>query len=320
VTYSELPGDASRRRYTRLSSGGETRILLEGPDPGENAAWLHMGRELRNGGFPLPEIHAWDLGAGLFLMEDLGDTHLADLEGGGEAGEFASACREAAAVLAGLHDRGWGCLRPVMRLVAPPYDAEFVWASEWSYFLEGAGLLGLNVPSGGALAGEGRKIAALAGCERERSFIHRDFQSRNVLVKDGRPRFIDWQGGRLGPPYYDLASLLYDPYTDLSPGERREIGAAYLAARETPAGADEYADRTRFFGIVRLMQAAGAYAHLAAARGKPAFARYLPRALARVRELLGDLPGGAFPGLSAFLDDYLARLPQVLDGMGICAL
>jgi aminoglycoside/choline kinase family phosphotransferase len=314
-----LPGDASRRRYTRLTSGGETRILLEGPDPAENGAWFAMGRELKGGGFPLPEILAWDLGPGLFLMEDLGDVHLADLEPArGDA--FPAACRGAAAALAGLHERGWECLAPVSAVLAPPYDAGFVLAFEWSYFLAGARLLGAEGAFEAELAPEGRKLAALAGSERERTFIHRDYQSRNILVKDGAVFMIDWQGGRLGPPFYDLASLIYDPYTDLAAGARQALLEDYLAARDACGRLDEYSDKTRFFGLMRLMQAAGAYAHLAAARGLTAYARFLPRALSRARELLRDLPGGVFAGLAAFLEDYQALLPRVLERMGLCAL
>ncbi|MDR2612353.1 MAG: phosphotransferase [Deltaproteobacteria bacterium] len=333
VSASPLPGDASRRRYTRLVSGGETRILLEGPDPAENRAWLSIGRLLREGGFPLPEIHAWDLGRGLFLLEDLGDEHLSDLacsrggEGGGDAGAPDEAClacyREAARVLARLHNRGWDLLASAWEEVAPRYDAEFVFLFEWTYFLEGARLLGFPGGFEDRLAPEGRKIAALSGCELERAFMHRDFQSRNILVRDGRPFLIDWQGGRLGPPYYDLASLVYDPYVDLPAPFQWEILNEYLDAREGLAGSagaalrGEYEGKIRFFGMVRLMQAAGAYAHLAAARGKPAYARFLPRALDRALDLASELPRGVFSGVQGFLEDYRARLPRLLAGLGL---
>ncbi|MDR1038431.1 MAG: phosphotransferase [Deltaproteobacteria bacterium] len=356
LSATPLPGDASRRRYTRLDSGDETRILLESPDPVENAAWFLEGRRLLKEGFPLPEIMAWNLERGFFLVEDLGDVHLSDLEpppvswegggllpsegaaggapkregeggdhGGGDGGpaadsgfdpetEFACACRKAAQVLAALHDRGWQCLAPVADAVAPPYDAEFVLAHEWSYFLDGARLMGMEGTFERELAQEGRKIAALAASERERSFIHRDFQSRNVLVRDGEVYLIDWQGGRLGPPFYDLASFVFDPYTELTLAAREDIAYAYLAARVSPHDTDDWRGRTRFFGLVRLMQAAGAYAHLARARGKPNFLRYLPRAVWRARQLARDMPEGLLPGLCSFLDDYLARLPGMLGG------
>jgi aminoglycoside/choline kinase family phosphotransferase len=306
---------------------------MEGPDPSENATWFQEGRKLHAGGFPLPEIMGWDLARGFFLLEDLGDVLLCYLEPGAAAagagpgggsfeadGEFAVRCRRAAEVMAALHDGGWAALAPVVDVVAPPYDAGFVLAHEWSYFLSGARLMGMEGDFERTLAAEGRKIAALAGSELERSFIHRDFQSRNVLVREGGIFLVDWQGGRLGPPYYDLASLIFDPYTDLSLDAREDVAAAYLAARASRPGADEWRGRTRFFGMVRLMQAAGAYAHLAAAWGKPEYARYLPRALVRARALSDDMPGGSFPGLTAFFDDYLSKLPGMLDGVGTCAL
>ncbi|MDR3153241.1 MAG: phosphotransferase [Deltaproteobacteria bacterium] len=318
IAAARLPGDASPRGYARLKSAGETRILMEGPDRLENRAWLSVGRRLWEAGFPVPEIHDWDLDLGYFLLEDLGDSHLCDLEGK-DCAAFAAAAKAASETLASFHDRAWECLAPVHDLLQARYDSDFMLRSEWNYFLEGARLLGVPGSSGKALAAEGRKLAALSGCERERSFIHRDYQSRNILVTGRGVRIIDWQGGRLGPPFYDLASLLYDPYTDLGPADRSGLVADYLAARKTPASGDEYLDKTRFFGLVRLMQAAGAYAHLAA-RGLTSYARFLPRALGRSLEIALELPQGVFPGVVGFLEGYQARLPRILSGLGVCAL
>jgi hypothetical protein len=190
-----------------------------------------------------------------------------------------------------------------------------VFRHEWTYFLDGAELLGLPAGAGARLAPEGRKLAALAGCERELVFIHRDYQSRNLMAAPGGIRVIDWQGGRLGPPFYDLASLIYDPYADLSPEAGGGILAAYLEARESRRDPREYTDRIRFFGLMRLMQASGAYSHLAALRGRPSYAGYLDRSLRRALALARDLPPGVFPGTVGFIEDYLARLPGMLEAL-----
>jgi hypothetical protein len=218
--------------------------------------------------------------------------------------------------MAAWHGRGWQAVSPVRDLAGQRYDAGFVYEHEWLYFLEGAELMG--VPGGfrAALDQEGRKLASLCGLELDPVFIHRDFQSRNVMMKGRSAVLVDWQGSRLGPPFYDLGSLVYDPYVDLPAGAPAEILGRYLEARGAPAGRPEYEDRTRFFGMVRLLQAAGAYAHLSRERGLSPFAAFLPRAVERALGLASSLPH-VFPGLTAFLDDYAARLPGLLAGMGV---
>ncbi|MDR1546065.1 MAG: phosphotransferase, partial [Deltaproteobacteria bacterium] len=142
------------------------------------------------------------------------------------------------------------------------------------------------------------QAAQPAGEERP-ALIHRDFQSRNVMLHQGRCRFVDWQGARLGPPAYDLASLLWDPYVELSEAERSAVLEAYLQARRRRPDQGRFEASLKAAGVMRLMQASAAYVHLTKLRGRPQFAPYLAPALSRLGALTEDLT--AFPQIRALI-------------------
>lgn len=131
-----------------------------------------------------------------------------------------------------------------------------------------------------------RGLAALP-----RQLVHRDFQSQNILIRDGEACFIDFQGMRPGLAQYDLASLLCDPYVEISAAERSQLLAAYKdIVRESGAGVPEDFDRVFWrCAVQRLMQALGAYGFLSIHRGKPAFRAHVAPALIRLREALANL-------------------------------
>ena len=136
-------------------------------------------------------------------------------------------------------------------------------------------------------------------------FMHRDCQSRNIMLKEGRPRLIDFQGGRVGPPGYDLASLLFDPYVRLETGLRTACCDQYQQRRLELGDFDGEAFRRTwpFLTACRLMQALGAYAFLSGVRGKPRFLKYLPVALGSLGELLSDEKFAFMPELRGLVKD-----------------
>jgi len=132
------------------------------------------------------------------------------------------------------------------------------------------------------------RLAALPRC-----FVHRDFQSQNIVIKDGTACFIDFQGMRPGLPQYDLASLLYDPYVRLPESERTELLNHYLEAL-TDLGQTPAADFMAIYDLCamqRLMQALGAYGFLGHVKDRPHFLEHIPGALASLREVLIRIPG-----------------------------
>jgi aminoglycoside/choline kinase family phosphotransferase len=124
-----------------------------------------------------------------------------------------------------------------------------------------------------------------------RQLVHRDFQSQNILIRNGEAVFIDFQGMRPGLAQYDLASLLCDPYVEISGDERASL-LNYYRELQPDADTDVREKFERIFwqcAVQRLMQALGAYGFLSIHRGKPAFRAHVTPALIRLREALASL-------------------------------
>ncbi len=118
-----------------------------------------------------------------------------------------------------------------------------------------------------------------------RVLVHRDFQSQNILIRNGQAYLIDFQGMRPGLAEYDLASLLYDPYVDLSQAERAELIEHYRG-RQTENGLTidgDFDDTLRLCAMQRLMQALGAYGFLGLVKGHKEFLQYIPAAMKSLR-------------------------------------
>ena len=129
--------------------------------------------------------------------------------------------------------------------------------------------------------------------EQPRALIHRDFQSQNVVVKEGVPCLIDFQGMRPGLVQYDLASLLYDPYVDLT-AEEQESLLAHYAAQWRAQGGEIPADFREVYDLCamqRLMQALGAYGFLGHVRERAHFLAHIPVAMARLSGVVARIPG-----------------------------
>ncbi len=122
-----------------------------------------------------------------------------------------------------------------------------------------------------------------------RVLVHRDFQSQNIILRNGQAHLIDFQGMRPGLAAYDLASLLFDPYVELSPAERAEL-ASYYQERGGPTSRDF--DRVlRLCAMQRLMQALGAYGFLGLVKGHRTFLEHIPVALQSLRVIVDEIDG-----------------------------
>src|SRR4029434_7332745 len=149
---------------------------------------------------------------------------------------------------------------------------------------------------------EKEKIAQLASlpalteiADRLASFprvlVHRDFQSQNIIIRNGQAHLIDFQGMRPGLAEYDLASLVFDPYVELSGPGRSEL-ISYYRQKQTDNGrtVDTQFDNTlQLCTMQRLMQALGAYGFLGLVRGHDHFLRYVPRAVRSLREIVAKI-------------------------------
>ena len=300
VEAEPLAGDGGGRRYFRLR--GRELVVLSGPDPAENLAWLRIGRHLWFQGLPLPRIYDYDLDRGFFLLEDLGDERLADPP------DKTDHYPEAARLLARFHLKGAEGFNPAWGHQTKAYDARMATEQEINYYLNSliAGYLGLGRPSG--LGEEARRLGRLAAPgPAERVLMHRDYQGRNLMLKAGRIHIIDWQGARPGPAAYDLASLIEEtPYVPLSEERKAETVAAYIRARGTGAWRKTFKRELAILSAVRMMQALGAYGKFVLA-GKSKFESYISPLLRRLAEQMGHPALAGFPRLRRVTEEALIQ-------------
>ncbi|MGA8571207.1 MAG: aminoglycoside phosphotransferase family protein [Desulfobaccales bacterium] len=296
----DLAGDGSDRRFFRLL-GSPTVVLLHHPQPtalkvNENDSYFHLGRHLRRQGAPVPEIYEYCREEGWLLLEDLGDIHLAAAvarENGGE--QLRYWYRQALDILVTLQVGGKEGFDPAWCFDTAVMHRPFLWERECGYFVRAylQGYAGLKLEMDD-LAPDFERLLTRALPPAPNFFLHRDFQSRNLMIKNGRIRVIDFQGGRLGPLGYDLAALLIDPYVNLKPLLQEELLAAYLdLLEERLPGLDRQAFQEQYWhlALCRNLQILGAFGYLTRERGKSGFSRYIPAALAGLRRRLGERPG-----------------------------
>jgi len=302
----DLAADGSTRQYFRLVWDGErTAIGALGPDHDENRAFLSFARAFRAAGLPVPEIYAEDQQEGAWLEEDLGDVTLFRAlsearESGDEAESFPAAIvplyRRVLSELPRFQIEGH---RVVDYRLAYPRRAFDEQSIRWDlnyfkyHFLKLA-----HIPfNEQRLEDDFARLTAYLLKAPAESFLYRDFQSRNVMIRDGEPWFIDFQGGRRGAPHYDVASLLYDAKAAIPPAVREELLEHYLDELGRHATVDRARFREEFTGfvLVRLMQAMGAYGYRGFFERKRRFLESVPHAARNLGYLLAtglplDLP------------------------------
>lgn len=224
------------------------------------------------------------------LFEDLGDVSLYSwLHCKRSSGRILAIYKKVLDILARLHGAVTAKSAECPHLRERVFDYDYLrWES--SYFLKEfvGGLKKIAVPDDYNLDEEFQLLARrVDGIGK--TVVHRDFQSQNIMVTRGDiPRIIDYQGARMGPPAYDIASLLWDPYVALEPDMRGELLSYYINALRTESGrAPEGPGVPETLLPCRLqrhMQALGAYAFLSSAKGKRYFLKYIPQAIAYLKE------------------------------------
>ena len=306
-----LHGDASIRRLFRLHGAAGTAIGVHGPDQLENRAFLSFSRSFRAAGLPVPEIYGDDAAAGVYLEEDLGDTTLFDLLVAGRQGSALDAATVAAyrAALRLLPRFQIEAGRDLDYSVCYPrasFDRQsMLWDLNYFkyYFVKLAG-----IPfSEQALEDDFERFAGLLLAAPREHFLYRDFQSRNIMVRDGQPWFIDYQGGRRGAPQYDVASVLFDGKADLPFDLRDELLEDYLRAAEAigPLDRGSFMALYPLFAYVRIFQALGAYGLRGYYERKARFLQSIPYAIRNLERLSIESP---LPAQLPALGDVVRRL------------
>jgi aminoglycoside/choline kinase family phosphotransferase len=282
----------SGRQIIRLSNEKDNAIGIVYGVREENAAFLEFSKHFRMHGLPVPEIYGEDLDHGVYLEEDLGNTTLYEFlsknrDAGTIAPQVVEAYRKVVAILPRFQveagrDVNYEACYPI-----GSFDRQSVaWDLNYFkyYFLRLAG-----VPfNEQALEDDfGRLTDFLMTAERH-YFLYRDFQSRNIVLRDGQPFFVDYQGGRKGALQYDIASLLFDAKADLPAELRQELLDHYLDALSVYIKVDREAFMKHYYAYVyvRILQALGAYGFRGFYERKQHFLQSVPFAMKNLRWLL----------------------------------
>ncbi len=258
----------------------------------ENVAFLDFSRHFRSRGLPVPEIYASALDAGAYLEEDLGDVtlfqFLSDHRAGDDvAPEVVEAYCKVVEQLPRFQIEASRDLNYKVCYPRPSFDRQSIaWdLNYFKYYFLRLAEVPFNEQDLEADFGRLTRFLLTAGRDY---FLYRDFQSRNVMLRDGRPFFLDYQGGRKGALHYDIASLLYDAKADLPPTLRQHLLEHYLASLSqfVQLTQDEFMRHYYAFVYVRIMQALGAYGFRGFYERKPHFLQSVPFALKNLRWLL----------------------------------
>lgn len=309
----ELAGDASTRRFYRVSRGNGTAVSMRyghALDAGGDA-FLAVAGYLRRLGLPVPEVLEVRREEGTILLEDLGDVMLED------------ACREERPERRALYEEAIDLLVtlqaggrerpdpacPAFHILHDEAKLLFELRFFREHFLEG--LRGWRDEAQGAeleqLLGElAARVAAYP-----RALCHRDYHSRNLMVGEDAPpgrrlRLIDFQDARMGPRLYDVASLLFDSYVTLDPADI-ELLFGRFAGSEAAAWRDEL----RMTAAQRNLKALGTFGYQVHVRGKERYRDAIPRTLEHLRAGLGEegIGGALRARLLPFLPELGADRP-----------
>ena len=307
-----LTGSASHRRYYRLTGAdGHTFIGVEGTDADENRAFLTIDRHFASKGIRVPRVVAAD---GLcYLQEDLGSTVLYDaLAGGRASGQYGPGevelLRKVMAALPMIQVEGARGLDFSVCYPQPSFDGRMV-DFDLNYFkydfLKLSGLEFNEV----WLQDDFDRLREDLLAEPSDTFLYRDFNARNVMLVDGEPYFIDFQGGRRGPVYYDVASFLWQARARYPEALREELLLVYLDALRAYGPVDEahFRDRLRLFILFRMLQVLGCYGYRGLWEGHKSFTDSIPPALEIVRSLL---PLKHYTYLSEVLAKFCGDAPK----------
>jgi aminoglycoside/choline kinase family phosphotransferase len=326
VLLTPLPGDGSSRLFFKIKTGDAASFC--GVLPGnanapkgmaEARAAFNIGSHLKKRGLPVPAIHAFEPEHGFILFEDLGETLLYDelqkkkkKNGDQIWRQMLKTYKEIIEILLYMQisgsirfDRKW-CWD------TQRYDKKLMLEKESGYFMQAFCQDMLKIKNfSPKLHEEFQELAGRASRQPAVYFLHRDFQSRNLMLLDGEIRIIDFQGGRLGPLGYDLASLLIDPYARIPEEVQQELLEHYLE-HLCSYGLDDQAFLKGYqsLALQRNLQILGAFAFLSNQKQKVFFKQFIRPATLSLQHLLTSPGGDDYPHLLQLTEKILGLLDR----------
>ncbi|SMD04062.1 Phosphotransferase enzyme family protein [Desulfocicer vacuolatum DSM 3385] len=294
IAVTPLAGDGSDRKWFRLAHGDTTHVVADHgidalglyrkpPAPREVDAFVDIGNHLYKRQIPVPKILGYDLFSGLVILEDLGDVHLQNVILGADNPKtvlkyYKNACN----LIMDFSIKGKQGFNPHWTHQTPTYSRELILENECRYFVDAClrGYLNLNIefetlfPQFDFIAGQCLENAITG-------LMHRDMQSRNIMVSQDQLRIIDFQSARTGPMQYDVASLLIDPYVHLDRSIQETILDYCAKAVEKRTGFAEKKFKKGYYycALTRNFQILGAFSNLSKNRGKTWFEPFIRPAL-----------------------------------------
>lgn len=295
ISINKLPVSGSPREYYRINGTESTAIGAINLDREENEAFIEFSKHFHARGLAVPEIYLVDLDHHTYLQEDLGDITLFDyLFRVRNNGDFPEALTEVYKEvltelqkfqIAGAEDFNYSVCYP-----RASFDQQ---SMQWDlsyfkyYFLKLSGIP-FNEQ---LLENDYSTLIEYLLAQDTDYFLYRDFQSRNVMLRDGKPCFIDYQGGRKGALQYDVASLLYDSKADIPPTVREELLEHYITglANYPSVDAEKFRESYYAYVLIRIMQAMGAHGFRGFYEKKTHFLQSIPYALNDLNWILNNV-------------------------------
>lgn len=292
---TKLPASGSPRDYYRITGASRTAIGAINLDREENEAFIEFSRHFHSLGLAVPEIYLIDLDNNAYLQEDLGDLTLFDYvfqtrDNGNFPEELTEVYKKVLTELQKFQIKGAKDLNYSVCYPRASFDRQ---SMQWDlsyfkyYFLKLAGIP-FNEQR---LENDYNTLIEYLLDQDTNYFLYRDFQSKNVMLRDGIPYFIDYQGGRKGAMQYDVASLLYDSKADIPPDVREELLEHYISglADYPSVNADKFRESYFAYVLIRIMQAMGAYGFRGFYEKKTHFLQSIPYALNDLNWILNNV-------------------------------
>ncbi len=325
IKSDRIKGDGSGRRWYRIIAkehlpgkvyGVPSRKLIM-VDHGIRAqsstsevdSFIAIGRHLYDQGIPVPKIHLCDNFSGLVFSEDLGDIKLQELVlNTKDTEKVALYYKTVIDVLIKMSTSGAKGFDISWTYQSPYYSKNLILEKECRYFVDAflKGYLGMDC-SFVDFKDEFELVAEKTLKFPVNGFMHRDLQSRNIMFKDNKFYIIDFQGGRIGPVQYDLASLLIDPYVDLPYQLRAQLVDYCIKgfAKFCRINEEQFRYCFRYCALTRNLQILGAFGNLIRMSGKSYFEQYIPAAVKTLKYNLSAFEDAEFPGIKAVVEEIM---------------
>ncbi|RKY96701.1 MAG: phosphotransferase enzyme family protein, partial [Ignavibacteriae bacterium] len=309
---SALPQSGSYRQYFRISGNSKSAIGAFNPDHKENNTFISFTKHFKSNGLSVPEFHLDDKKSGTYLIEDLGVVSLFSfLSENRKDNKFPAKAisyyKESLEHLIRFQFDGSKGLDYSVCYPRGSFDKQSImWDLNYFkyYFLK----LTKTVFDEQLLENDFNKFAEFLLSADMNNFMYRDFQSRNIMIKDEKLYFIDYQGGRKGALQYDVASLLYDAKADLPQNVRDELVEFYIEilSNKTKINQEEFIKYYHGYVLIRILQAMGAYGFRGLYEKKVHFLKSIPFAIKNLQWLLDEkLLPDALPELKKSLQNII---------------